>query len=181
MFDRSFVAAALHGGGPAPLPSAETARSDAVAVLLDGHAALGWLTTRALRVEASAAWEFLFDEWAKFLGGHLAAMDNVVYRAVRLAGWEDDGGVTQAGHDRLREELAATITCKLVDGELERCLASTASAIRSQIEREQAGIVPFLKSTFSEGERLLLGAEMQEHMFQVGPSACVAAPDASAA
>lgn len=73
------------------------------------------------------------------------------------------------------------ISCKLVDGELEQCIGSTASAMRRQIEREQACVVPFLKGKFSEGERLLLGSEMQAHMFLLRRSVRVAAPDRSAA
>ena len=73
-------------------------RQDVVAVISAHHAVLDWLTERVTEGGSGPARRVLFNEFAKALGGHVRAIDEVVIPALRANGWRNVSSCLLVGH-----------------------------------------------------------------------------------
>lgn len=140
---------------------------DIVTVVSENHAVLAWLAERLPACEPGPARRFLFDEYAKALGGHLRAVDAVVIPALRVKGWRDVSSALLIGHVQLKSQLAEVLTLNAETPGFKRAFAALTAGAAAQCEREGRQLLPLLDKQLNDSERLLLGGEALEHRDRV--------------
>lgn len=140
---------------------------DIVAVVLENHAALAWLSERLPAADRRPAQRLLFDEYAKALGGHLRAIDAVVIPALRSKGWRNLSSAVLVGHVELKGQLADLLTVDAEAPDFEGAFAALVVNVATQAERENKQLLPLLSRQFNARERLMLGGEALEHRERV--------------
>ena len=109
----------------------------------------------------------LFNEFAKALGGHVRAIDEVVIPALRANGWRNVSSCLLVGHAELKHRLSELLTLRLSSRAHELALFALIAHLQSQQEREARQLLPLLEDTLDDWQRAQLGAEVQDHLSRV--------------
>lgn len=136
---------------------------DVAVALTRNHLVLSRLAVRSAQTSDRKLRNALFDDLAKGLGGHFAALERVVLPAL-LRARASLGSDVLLGAMALKRELAALLTLDRRTPEFEARLPALCEAVELQADREQLGLLPLVRQTLSPRERAHLAWEVTASM-----------------
>jgi hypothetical protein len=143
---------------------------DIVALLEEDSASLQRLISdlrRCPRMDNALA---LSRKFSSGLGGHLAAIRNVVYPALRSMRWKDVRMDVLVGHAHLSRTLAGVLTLRPGTTAFTESLAELLNATEHLLEQEQRHLLDQLADGLLEAERHMMASDAER--FLTATAAC---------
>lgn len=136
---------------------------DLAVALTQNHLVLSRLAVRASQTPDRKLRNALFDDLAKGLGGHFAALERVVVPSLMRARASLSSDVLHSAM-ALKRELAALLTLDRRTPAFETRLGPFCAAVEAQADQEQLHLLPLVRETLSERERADLGGDVAASM-----------------
>lgn len=137
---------------------------DVLVSLTEDHVLLSRLAQAVRAMHDRLSRNALFDELAKALGGHFAALEYVIVPACSRSSLRGLGSDILIAHMNLKRQLADVLMMERNNAEFEVELLALCDAVEAQADREQLELLPVLRDGFDEAERAYLAAEVEAHM-----------------
>jgi hypothetical protein len=143
-------------------------KNDIVVLLEAEHERLAQLRRQLRRCPRLEAAEPLFRRFSASLGGHLTAVRKIVYPGLKAAGWKDIRSELLLAHARLAHAFAELLTLKTATAAFADVLTDVLEATRQLIDREQAELLPWLRTHLDGAQRMSMGLAAEVYLAPPG-------------
>lgn len=105
----------------------------------------------------------LFRQYARAVGGHVRAVDQVVIPTLQLHGWRGVSSDLLIGHARMKQHLAEALVAAQQAYQMDGLIDNLLAEVARQCVREVEELLPLLEKLLADDESRSVGGQAAAH------------------